>query len=130
MILAPSFEGRVNRRKMKTQRGKAPLGVGAGNGAADCCVADAGAVDWPAGASAGGAVVRLRTIFLGLGAGGAAAVLPSSSGAAASGSAAAAGSAAGAGLTAAGAGLPFDLAPRFDFGSSGGAAGATATCGL
>src|SRR5882672_2374405 len=112
MILTPFFEGRVNRRKMKTQRVKVPLGTGAGNGAADCCVAGAGAVDCAAGPSACGAVVRLRTIFLGLGAGGAAALLPSSIGAA-SGSAAAAGSAAGAGLAAVG--LPFDLAPRFDF---------------
>ena len=51
--------------------------------------------DCAAGSSGGGAVVRRRTIFLGLGAGGAAAVLPSSSGAA-SGSGAAAGSCAGA----------------------------------
>ena len=59
-----------------------PLGIGAGNGVADCCgvaaAAGAGAADGAAGWSGGGAVVRLRAIFFGLGAGGAAAVPPSS----------------------------------------------------
>ena len=53
---------------------KVPLGIGAGK--ADCCGGCAGCAE-----SGGGAVVRRRTIFLGLGAGGAAAVLPSSAGA-------------------------------------------------
>src|SRR4030088_1238589 len=122
MILTPFFEGRVNRRKMKNQGVTAPLGTGAGNGAADCCVAGAGAVDCAAGPSAGGAVVRLRTIFLGLGAGGAAALLPSSSGAA-SASGAAAGSVL---AVAAGLVLPLDLPACLGFGPSTGAAPAAA----
>src|SRR5207247_8215010 len=117
MIQTPFFEGRVNRMKRINQRVNVPLGIGAGN--ADCCGDCAGAADW----SGGGAVVRLRTILAGLGAGGAAAVLPSSSGAASESAAAAAGAGAGAAAC-----LPLDFAPRFDFGSSAGGGTAAAAC--
>ena len=73
-------------------------------------------------------MVRRLTIFLALGAGGAAAVPPSSSGAA-SGSGAAAASravASGAGALLAAGCLPLPLAARFDFGSSVGGAEAAA----
>jgi hypothetical protein len=45
MIQTPSFEGRVNRTKTRNQRVKLPLGIGAGNGEADCCEDCAGAAD-------------------------------------------------------------------------------------
>jgi hypothetical protein len=77
------------RARGENQRWKVLLGSGAGNGAADCCADCAGccacgAVAW----SGGGAVVRLRTIFFGFGAGGAAGVVSSSGTASASGAAA------------------------------------------
>ena len=112
------IDAHVNEMKNRDQRVKVPPGIGAGNGAADCCGDCAEGAD-----SAGGAVVRRRTTFLALGGGGgAAAVLPSSSGAA-SGSGAAAGSV----LAVAGClFLPLDFAARFDFGSSDGGAEAAA----
>src|ERR1700733_11549311 len=71
--------GLISKAMERNQRVTVPLGSGAGNDpGAGCgwpdCAACAG-VDW----SGGGAVVRLRTIFFGFGAGGAAVVEPSSS---------------------------------------------------
>src|ERR1700730_336880 len=105
------------RGRRENQRWKVLLGSGAGNGAADCCADCAcGAVAW----SGGGAVVRLRTIFFGFGAGGAAGVVSSSG--AASASAAVAGCSAGAAASVAGC-LLLDLDfACFDFGASGGGA--------
>src|ERR1700704_2748983 len=107
------IDAHVNEMKNRDQRVKVPPGIGAGNGAADCCGDCAEGAD-----SAGGAVGRPGTTFLGLGGGGARAVRGSSPGAA-SGSGAAAGSV----LAVAGClFFPLDFAARFDFGSSDGGA--------
>src|SRR4051812_13137560 len=123
---APFAEALSMRRK--AQRWKLPLGIGAGNGDADCCGCAAGCAGWGAAASGGGAVVRRRTIFFGFGGGGAAAVEPSSS-AAASPSDVAAG--AGAGAVESCLLPPLDF-PALDFGSSpaceAAAAAAAASC--